>query len=359
MPFPEIRYLEWALARYGALRLDLANSGIPSLPAAELGPLPDAARGDLDEEFRALAAARLSVPPDEIVPAHGASGAIFLSCAALLSPGDEALCEQPFYEPMARVPEALGARVCFFERRFEDGFRLDPERVAAALTPRTRLVLVTDAHNPSGVLARAEDLLAVARLAEDAGAHLVVNEIYRDFHTDAGSARAHGEHVVVLRSLTKVYGIGWARAGWLCGPPAVARQARRVAQATVGQVGGACLAPGIAALRHLPRLAARSRALLGNKRARVGAFVAGSEQLEWVDPGAGLHAFPRLRPPARPGALRALAERLFAEDGLLFTPGEFFGAPAHLRLTWGLPDADLERALAILADALNRGAESL
>ena len=100
-------------------------------------------------------AAHYGVEPAGVATATGTSGANFLVCAALLQPGDDVVVEQPAYDPLLAVPRLLGANLVRFDRRFEDGFRLDLERIDAALTPRTRLVIVTNPHNPTGVLSGA------------------------------------------------------------------------------------------------------------------------------------------------------------------------------------------------------------
>ena len=99
----------------------------------------------------------------QVATAVGTSGANFLACAALLDPGDDVLVERPGYDPLLAIPQLLGARTIRFDRRYEDGFALDPDRVASALTPATRLIVIADLHNPSGVLASADALAEVGR----------------------------------------------------------------------------------------------------------------------------------------------------------------------------------------------------
>ena len=92
-------------------------------------------------------------PDGEVTTAQGASGANFLVCAALLEPGDDVVVETPGYDPLFAAPRLLGARVIHFERDFADGFAVNPQRVRRAMTPRTRLIVLTSPHNPSGVIA--------------------------------------------------------------------------------------------------------------------------------------------------------------------------------------------------------------
>ena len=100
-----------------------------------------------------------------------------------------------------------------YERRADEGFRVDPERVAAAVTPRTRLIVVTNLHNPSGVRTPDATLLELAKIAEARGAYLLVDEVYAPFDDlpEDGvfrtSARKLGPNVLAVSSLTKCYGL--------------------------------------------------------------------------------------------------------------------------------------------------------
>ena len=95
-------------------------------------------------------AQRYGVEPRNVVLAHGTSMANHLACAALVEEGDHVLIERPVYDPLVAVPRYLGCEIGFFERREEDGYSLDVARVEAAITPRTRLVILSNLHNPTG-----------------------------------------------------------------------------------------------------------------------------------------------------------------------------------------------------------------
>src|SRR5207344_2960527 len=112
--------------------------------------------------------------------AGGCSGANFLTCAALVDAGDHVLLEHPVYDPLVAAAKMVGAEVSFFERRFEEGYALDVGRIAAALKPRTRLVILSSPHNPSGVLAEESALRELGRIARKAGALVLVDEVYLD-----------------------------------------------------------------------------------------------------------------------------------------------------------------------------------
>ncbi len=369
--FAPTRYLLWARRFYGNVRLDLATSGMPTVPLAELG-MPDArtmgdhAAGGSGGSGRAPAqdpwtAARTAiasyhaVPPNEATPALGTTHAIWLAYAALTSPGDEILVENPAYEPLVRIAEGMGLRVTRFERPAVERFALDPDRVARALTARTRVVVVTNLHNPGGVRAPDDVLRATADAVAARGATLLVDEVYAPFDelVDAsgvfrGSARKLGANVVAIGSLTKCYGLGPQRIGWLLGAPEVVARADDAITASCGLLPLETAHVAVHAFGRIVDLASRARAVLAGKREHVAAWVA-RHGLSWSAPGEGLYGFATV-----PGAgdLTAAIEKAAQEREVLVAPGSFFGVPDGFRLSWSKPLPDLDEGLARLAAAL-------
>ena len=167
-------YMHWAKTRAHA-RFDLAGSGIPNLPLAELGASID----DLEitntdgygyAPLRAAIARRYGVAPENVVAAAGTSMANHLAMAALVEADDELIVERPVYEPIVATALYLGANVRFLERRFENGFAIDPDDVERLVTPRTRLVILTNLHNPSGGMIDRDSLAGIGAIAERHGA---------------------------------------------------------------------------------------------------------------------------------------------------------------------------------------------
>ncbi|HEX5758927.1 MAG TPA: aminotransferase class I/II-fold pyridoxal phosphate-dependent enzyme, partial [Thermoanaerobaculia bacterium] len=175
-------YQEWAKTRARA-RFDLATSGIDPLPLAELGAgiddleLTGPSLDGYPPLQRALAA-HCGVPEEQVVAAVGTSLANHLAMAALVAPGDEVLLEHPVYEPILALARYLGAEVKRFARRPETEWAIDVEEVERLTTPRTRLIVLSDLHNPSGARLDATTLAALGALARRAGARVLVDEVY-------------------------------------------------------------------------------------------------------------------------------------------------------------------------------------
>lgn len=344
-------YMEWAKARPRPA-VDLAGS---NLLACSLEDLPGAAdaleiEGESPEGWGALVEAIATahgVNRARIATAGGCSGANFLTLAALLEGDDEVLIESPYYDPIPAAARMLGGRIGYFPRRFEDGFDLDPEALAAALTRRTRVVVLTNPHNPSGAVISPDRLRELARMAERHGFTVLVDEVYRDVAVPdrPASAATLSEACVSTSSLTKAYGLASLRCGWAVASPELARRIRRARD--VVDVWSPIPSDRLAVLafRNLLVLAARARGLVDANLAQVTAWLAANPRLECVAPRATL-AFPRLRGVADSGPF---VEALLRKTGTAVAPGHFFGAPAHFRIAFGGDPAQVARGLAAIA----------
>lgn len=355
--FAPTRYLEWARRFYGKVRFDLATSGMPTVPLAELG-VAESPRLDDEQgwgQLRASIARYNDVPSDEAIAALGTSHALWVALASLTDPGDEVLVESPAYEPLVRIPTGIGARVAHFDRPARERFAIDPERVARAITARTRVVVVTNLHNPSGVRAPHDVLREVARLAEKHRAWLLVDEVYAPFDdlVDARgvfgrSARKLAPNVVVASSLTKCYGLGPERIGWVLGPREVIARAGDSITASCGMLPLSHAHVAMRAFDRIAALSARARVRLAGKRERVAAWARDSG-FEWSAPSEGLFGFATI-----PGAgdLTARIEAAAQERAVLVAAGSFFGVPSGFRIAWSAPADVLDEGLSRLAEAL-------
>lgn len=347
-------YLEWAKQRPAAA-FDLAGSNVL---ACSLDDLPGAREalalgGRNDDGYAPLVdaiASRYGVGARQVTTATGTAGANFQAFAALLSPGDDVLIETPGYDPLLGAPRLLGANVVRFARRFEDGYRIDPDAVRAAMTPRTRLIVVTTPHNPSGAMVDREALEAIGAIAERAGAHVLVDEVYLDAGraTVVPAARL-GPVFISTSSLTKSYGLASLRCGWTLSSPAVAERIRRARDVIDGS--GAIVAERLAvvAFDHLDALAARASKIVAANVAVARDFAKAQPRLEVVLPDPTTVIFPRLRGVTD---TTAFADQLFTRFDTAVVPGRFFEAPAHIRVGLGTTAATLRGGLERLASAL-------
>jgi aspartate/methionine/tyrosine aminotransferase len=357
---PLAPYLLWAKTRQAA-SIDLAGSNL--LPCA-IDELPGAREAlDLsapnDNGYAPLVtaiAAHYGVTKDRVATAAGCSGANFLTIAALVGAGDHVLAERPGYDPLVAACRLMGARVETFDRRFDQGFRVDLDDLAGRITPATRLIVVSTPHNPSGAELDRASLVALGRLADAAGAHVLVDEVYLDAASRArgepptatSAARLEGPFVVT-NSLTKSYGLAGLRSGWTIAPRAIAERIRRTRD--VVDNAGSAPADRLSALAfsHLPALGERARVLLASNLDRAKRFLAFHPQLEVGALPSASVIFPRIA-----GCADALpfVQHLLARHGVAVAPGHFFDMPSHVRVSLAGRSEALDAGLTRLGQAL-------
>jgi aspartate/methionine/tyrosine aminotransferase len=349
-------YMTWA-KRHAAARYNLANSGILGCEARDLplGREEFPLNGPNAEGYPPLKeaiAAKYGVGPERVVLAQGTSFANFLACSTLLEPGDEVLVEQqPTYEPLLATLQFLGAKVKRFARRFEEGYQVDLADLRRGISPRTRLIVLTSPHNPSGVVADPDSLSRVAEIAEGAGSWVLVDEVYRDilFEDAPPSAALLSPRFLATSSLTKSYGLSGLRCGWILCEAGLAERMRRLND-LMGVTGPMpAEAMGVAAFRALPRLEARTRAVIEPNARLVHAFLADhGDLLECVVPPRSMTVFPRLKHDASSDALH---DRL-RERETSVVPGRFFEFPRHFRLGFAVRTEEVAEGLRRLSQTL-------
>jgi aspartate/methionine/tyrosine aminotransferase len=302
--------------------------------------------------LQAAIAARHGVDPDCVVEADGASMANHLALASLLEPGDEVLLEFPAYGPILDALLYLEAGVKRFPRTEESGFAVDPNEIARRISARTRLIVITNLHNPTSVLTPELTLREVGALARSVGARVLVDEVYLDaVYDNTPRTSLHlGPEFVVTSSLTKIYGASGLRCGWILAQPDLAWQMRRLNDiyAATPVFPGELLS--VTAFRNLDRLRDRARPILEADRAALATFLADHPQVKAVPTKWGTTSFPRL---CRRNADDFL-ERLRTEFDTSAVPGRFFEMPEHFRIGMGVNHAMFTEGLRRLGDALAR-----
>jgi aspartate/methionine/tyrosine aminotransferase len=289
------------------------------------------------------------VPAENVVTAGGTSMANHLAMAALIEPGDEVLVEFPAYELLLSTLGYLQASIRRFPR-VAPHFRLDPEAVERAMSPRTKLVVLTNLHNPSSAYATDKELRAVGEAARRRGARVLVDEVYLDARFDPAQRSSFhlGPEFVVTSSLTKVYGLSGLRCGWILAGAELARRMWRLADLFDVNQPHVTERLSAIALRHLERAREVSRTRLERDGKLLNEFLAGRDDLECAPLEAGTVVFPRLKT----GNVEEFC-RLFREkyEGSV-VPGSFFEMPDHFRLGIG-SGAAVDQCLAQLGAALD------
>jgi aspartate/methionine/tyrosine aminotransferase len=349
-------FMHWAKTRPKA-KFDLALSGILNLPFAELDvKLSDLElHGDNAYGYRplvdALASHRHVAPENVVTVSGGTSMANHLAMAALLEHGDEVLIEQPTYDPLLAIAEYLGANIKRFPRRFEDGFKIDIVELEKQVTPRTRLIVLTNLHNPSSALVEEATLREIRELACDAGARALVDEVYLEamFENSPQPAISFGPEFVATSSLTKGYGLSGLRCGWILAEAQLAEKIRRLDDIFAASAPNVMERLSVSALTQLPKIAARASAILRVNRQTLDDFHTARDDVDLVPTKFGTTSFPRLRNID----VDQLCSLLIEKYETAVVPGRFFELPQHIRIGLCCQSENFREGIARLGKALD------
>ncbi len=352
-------YMTWA-KHHAHAAYDLCGS---NLLHCSLDDLPGARHAlelvaDNDDGYAPLVEAiaqRYGVAPERVATAPGATGGTFQVLGALIRPGDTILAEWPGYDPQVGAARFLGAKVKAFDRTWGDGFKVDPDRLARELTPTTRVIMLTNLHNPTGVYTDPWTLMAVADMAEAVGAKVLVDEVYLEAVSklDTTPAATRSDAFVTVNSLTKSFGLAGLRLGWVLADPDTIERVRRVRDVVDGTGAAPSERLGVLAFEHIDKLLERARSILEPHWLMLKRFVESRPELDWVAPAVGsCVAFPRLVGIEDAEPFVDMARDVF---GVGLVPGRFFGAPAHFRIAIGGERRNLEDGIEALGKALDKG----
>ncbi|SRR5690606_28778172 len=303
--------------------------------------------------MRALAE-RYEVAERRILPTTGATSGLSLVYRTFLAPGDRVLVETPGFDLFRDIGHALGAEVDHFHRRPWD-FALDEAEIAAKITPRTRLVVLSDLHNPSGMLLQPEVIARVAEMAGARGAHLVVDEVYGDYASKAarpGSAALLSSNIIAISSLTKIFGLSTLRCGWVIADEKLLAPVREVSDQF--EFGVSKLSHAVAALvlEQSARFEAYSRSIVANARPIIQRYLDLWRERGLVEgrlPDFGCVFFPRL---IGIDDTITFSDWLADRFGVIVAPGEFFGSAGHVRVGYAHAPEILEAGLARLTEGM-------
>jgi len=347
-------YMNWAKTRSTA-KFNLATSGLGNLKLRELRvSLDDLEITNGGYGYQPLVesiATRYRVDREAVMTAAGTTFANHLAMAAVIEPGDEILFERPAYEPMLAAALYLGANVKRFARRFENDFHIVPEELASHVSSNTRLIVLTNLHNPSGVLIDEAEIRQIGEIARSVGARVLVDEVYMEtLFEDAPRTAFHlGNEFVITSSLTKAFGLSGLRCGWIFAEPELAKRMWLLNDLFAATPVHAGERLSVVAMQQLGEIGARAQELLDRNRTLLNEFLDTREDLEAIRPEFGTVMFPRVRRESSDDLCQLLRERY--ETSVV--PGRFFEMPEHFRIGIAGDTAVLEEGLERLGRALD------
>lgn len=298
--------------------------------------------------------AKYAVSKDHVLPTTGATGALSILYRTFLSPGSHVLVESPGFDLFADIAHALHAEVDHFHRKGHH-FEIDLTELERQIRPDTKLIVLSNLHNPSGMLIPESVLQDLAAIAARHDIKVIVDEVYGDYaDREAAPRRAVqlAENCISVSSLTKIYGLSTLRCGWIVAPPDVMAPVRSYNDRY--EFGISKLSHAVAALVMENRASFDdySNGIIDGARPVLEHFYAQWIEQNLVDgplPDFGCIAFPRL---TDINDTKRFCAWLADKYGVIVVPGELFGAAGHIRIGFGHPTDQLERALTLLTQGL-------
>jgi len=279
---------------------------------------------------------------DECVFSAGGKLAIFNAVQVLVDHGDEVVLPVPYWVSFKDIIEYAGGKVVYVESDEREDFRITAKMIEAAITPRTKAIILNSPSNPSGAVVSAADLEAIVRMAHARGIYLLLDECYA-YLTYTGVPVSGGtftdckEHVVILGSLSKTYAMtGW-RAGFTLGPKQVISAMSKLQSQSTSNATSFVQKAAVAALTGSQQCVADMRADFLKLRDRI---LAGLETIPGITctvPQGAFYVYPNVSAFFGKGGLKSasdVASKLLSEARVVVVPGEAFGTTDHIRLSY-------------------------
>ena len=329
---------------------------------------PAGGLADLKEAIAAKTArdSGLEAAPSQVLVSNGGKQAVFNAVSAVIDPGDEVLLPAPYWltypEPVAlsggvTVPVPAGA---------SQGYRVTVEQLEAARTPRTKALIFTSPSNPTGAVYPEAEIAAIGRWAAEHGVWVIADEIYE--HLVYGDGQHHSlpvlvpeisDRCVVVNGVAKTYAMtGW-RVGWMIGPPDVVKAALALQSHTTANVCNVAQAAALAAVSGPLDAVAEMRSHFDRRRRRMHEMLSGIDGVVCPEPQGAFYAFPDMAGVlgrdlggGAPATTLELARILLEQAKVAVVPGEVFGAPGGIRLSFALADDDLVEGVGRIVDLL-------
>jgi len=296
--------------------------------------------------------------PDNVLITNGAKGAVYATCAALLDPGDEVLLPAPYWVTYPEVIGLAGGVTVPVPTTIGSGFRVTVDQLEAARTERTKMLVFVSPSNPTGAVYPPAEVAEIGRWAAAHGIWVMTDEIYERLvygeavFSSIAADPAVAEHTVIVNGVSKTYAMtGW-RVGWMVGPLPVVKAATRLQSHVASNAANVSQMAAVAALTGPQEPVGEMRAAFAARCVTMHSMLAEIPGVSAIEPEGAFYAFPEVggmlgrdlqgRSAATDMELAAL---LLEEIKIAVVPGEAFGAPGYLRLSFALGDDDLRTGL--------------
>ena len=299
---------------------------------------------------------------DEAIFTTGGKLALFNTIQVLVDHGDEVILPVPYWVSFKDIIQYAGGKVIFLETSEAENFRITADAIEAAITPKTKAIILNSPSNPAGSVVSAEDLERIVHLAHDRGIYLLLDECYVYLNyagnpVSGGSFKWAKDHLVILGSLSKTYSMtGW-RAGYaLAAKPVVANLSKLQAQST-SNAASIVQKAAIAALAGSQECVRQFRTEFIELRDYMLSKLTEIPGVTCTKPEGAFYVYPNMSAFLGKGGIRTateLATRLLHEAHVVTVPGEAFGTAEHIRISYPVTKQNIDEGTRRMAEYLSR-----
>jgi aspartate aminotransferase len=293
----------------------------------------------------------------QCIVSPGGKYSCYLAILAVISPGDEVIIPAPFWVSYPEMVKLAGGVPKMVFAGQEDGFKISPEQLREAITPKTRLVIINSPSNPTGAIYSAAELQALVEVALEAGIYIMSDEIYEYLLYDgvehvspASFSKEAADSVITVAGFSKTFSMtGW-RLGTLMAPPAIAKAVASLQSQTSSNATTFAQYGALAAMENWDQSLAAISGMLkvfDRRRLRLLEGLQAIEGIECARAQGAFYLFPRIEKLGLSAA--DFAARILEEEKVAVVPGEGFGAPGYMRLSYATSDDVIEKGLERLA----------
>jgi aspartate/methionine/tyrosine aminotransferase len=351
----EFELIDWIVQNIHRAKYDLNSTGLDPPRLKEMGievayeRSTNEAKPQLLEESIGRA---YRVPDDEVLTTAGCTLALFLIFATLLRPNDEVIVQMPNYPALFKVPKVLGTKVVNVNMNFEDDFKLDIDAIEKVLSNKTKMLILSNSNNPTGVRLNKYDLEEIARITARTGTFLLVDETFREFALNpAPLARTLGDHVLVTSTLSKYFGMGDLKVGWIIAERGLINKIQALNRWVSINIAPLSARVATQIFKNKKKIDDRASSLMSqNLQIAKAFFKRTAEYVNWVEPDGAPICFPQSK---LPFSSVQLSKTLIDRFGILVSPGEFFDRPGYFRLSFTGSSEHVEKGLDSLGKALS------
>jgi aspartate aminotransferase len=308
----------------------------------------------------------VSVNASQILVTNGGKHAIFVAFSALCDPGDEVICPAPYWTTYPEAVVLAGGVPVVIDTDEASGFRVTVEQLEAARTPRTKVLLFVSPDNPSGAVYPPEEVEAIGRWALKHGIWVLTDEIYEHL--------TYGEHkfasmpalvpelmdqCVIVNGVAKTYAMtGW-RVGWMIGPKDIMDAANNFQSHTTSNICNVAQMAALAAVSGDLSAVYEMRTAFERRGKLMHKMLNGIPGISCLEPQGAFYCYPSFQGVLgreilgkKPTNTLELADLILQEAKVALVPGEAFGTPGYMRLSFALGDDDLGEGVRRIADLL-------